>query len=247
LSSSAFLSLSFDSLSDGKSLQALVDSSVKLAAGNSNESNVPVWKPDSSTSSFLKKQANPRSDQLGNNVLLWSGTFGSSCVGSNVPAVKARGFIRGRSARSVATLLMDSSRVKEYNSLSLGRTDLRVLQKGLSTNSKQHGVGETKIVRNRTKPPLTSKVLTFTTLMHARELKDGTIVVVSRAVNDPSATPGDIKSEILLGVNILKPISDDSCEITSVTHVTSPLVPAAFAKTMGSKGARDFITGLSKK
>ena len=194
------------------------------------------------TQAWLKTGAS----DLGATILLWTGNFGSGCTGSSVPAVRARGVIP-RSAFSVAELLMDSAKVKTYNAMSLGRTDVRVYQKGIGASSREYGVGETKIVRNRTQPPLTKKTLTFTTLMHARELENGTVLVVSRAVNDPDgAMEGEVKSEILLGVNVLRPISSHECELTSVTHVQSPLVPEYLAKSMGVKGARDFIRTLTK-
>jgi len=194
------------------------------------------------TQAWLKTGAS----DLGATILLWTGNFGT---GSSVPAVRARGVIP-RSAQSVAELLMDSAKVKTYHAMSLGRTDVRVYQKGIGASSREYGVGETKIVRNRTQPPLTKKTLTFTTLMHARELENGTVLVVlviSRAVNDlDGAREGEVKSEILLGVNVLRPISSHECELTSVTHVQWPLVPEYLAKSMGVKGARDFIRTLTK-
>jgi hypothetical protein len=175
--------------------------------------------------------------------MLWSGTFGNECQGAKVPAVKARGFIP-TPPRRIAELLMDSARVKSYNQMSLGRSDVAVFQAGIDSSTKALGKGETKVVCNRTKPPLTSKVLTFNTLMHARELEGGEYIVVSRAVApEQEATAKELKSEILLGVNVLVPV-DGGCKLTSVTHVDSPLVPSALAKSVGTKGARDFVLSM---
>eukprot|EP00978_Attheya_sp_CCMP212_P012222 scaffold30393_cov47-Attheya_sp.AAC.1 len=55
--------------------------------------------------------------------------------------------------------------------MSLGRHDKVVFQKGVDTREGGFGgPGETKIVRNLTKPPLTKKTIEFVTLMHARPL-----------------------------------------------------------------------------
>jgi hypothetical protein len=90
--------------------------------------------------------------------------------------------------------------------------------------------------------------MVFTTLMHARKLPDSTYLVVSRAVNCPDGEgEGEgkvVKSEIMLGVNILRPLAESSCELSSVTHVNSPLVPGMMAKTVGIKGAVNFINDL---
>jgi hypothetical protein len=142
---------------------------------------------------------------------------------------------------------MDSNRVKVYNKMSLGRTDVTLFQSGIRTKSKEWGEGETKIVKNKTKPPMISKTMVFTTLMHARKMSDSSYVVVSRAVSDGEGDVEEgntIKSEIMLGVNILRPLTESSCELSSVTHVNSPLVPSRMAKTVGVKGAVNFINDI---
>ena len=55
-----------------------------------------------------------------------------------------------------------------------------------------------------------------------------------------------IRSEILLGVNLLRSIpgEPDKTEVTSVTHVYSPSVPTMLAGTVGVKGAVDFIKDI---
>lgn len=86
-------------------------------------------------------------------------------------------------------------------------------------------------------------------------------IVVSRAVNDggPNAAPtatngggggGDgeefIRSEILLGVNLVRPVPDraDACEVTALTHCNSPSVPLMIAGKIGVKGAVDFVKDI---
>ncbi len=55
-----------------------------------------------------------------------------------------------------------------------------------------------------------------------------------------------IRSEILLGVNLLRniPGEPEKTEITTVTHVYSPSVPAMLAGSVGVKGAIDFIKDI---
>jgi hypothetical protein len=85
-------------------------------------------------------------------------------------------------------------------------------------------------------------------------------IVVSRAIvgenshsdsSSSGSTHGEdkkkyIRNEILLGVNILKsvPGEPDWTELTSVTHVYSPLIPLMLAKNAGVKGAVDFVRDI---
>ena len=126
----------------------------------------------------------------------------------------------------------------------------------------KHGDGESKIVRNLTKPPMVSSLLEFVTCMHARPLRpsDSSLlgeesegyVVVSRAVlGDGYDADGDsgeklVRNEILLGVNVLRsvPGEPDKTELVAVTHVYSPMVPLMLAKNAGVKGAVDFVRDI---
>jgi hypothetical protein len=155
------------------------------------------------------------------------------------------------------------------------------------THGGPYGDGESKIVRNLTKPPMVSSELEFVTFMHARKLRpsdnmkmlssslsDGSsktgssdgessspsspvdgYIVVSRAIvgdnyhSDSSSSEEKkkyIRNEILLGVNILKSVPGEPnwTELTSVTHVYSPLIPLMLAKNAGVKGAVDFVRDI---
>ena len=132
------------------------------------------------------------------------------------------------------------------------------------------GDGESKVVRNLTKPPMVSSIIEFVTCMHARRLRpsdadalgvdsdgdapSGGYLVVSRAVTggDQSAADagnGDqklVRNEILMGVNVLRavPGHPDKTELTSVTHAYSSLIPTMLAKGAGVKGAVDFVRDI---
>jgi len=166
----------------------------------------------------------------------------SEYYGANLPVIKTEARLQ-ITPKDMADLLLDSSRVRIYNKMSMGRKDIRIIDcdKGVA-----------KIVKNVTKPPLTSKKIESVTFMHSRLLDEkGTYIVVSRAVTLPStATTGEEKdrdveefgkSEILLGVNLLEPCDDNSSKMTSITHVYAPALPTLVAKRVGVNSATNFV------
>jgi hypothetical protein len=181
------------------------------------------------------------------DILVWCGKCKKEGHGSNVPMIKTKSVIN-MSPKDMAELLLDSSRVKTYNKMSLGRKDAKVMQKGVDTHGPM-GHGETKIVRNLTQPPVAKKKMLATTMMHGRPLRptddiiEGGYVVVSRAVpNLAEETQAYMKSEILLGVNILRNMADpNTCRVTAVTHVYAPSLPTVLASRLGVKSAIDFV------
>jgi hypothetical protein len=175
--------------------------------------------------------------------------------GGHLPIIKSQSIVPLTPAE-LADLLLDSSRVLTYNKWSLGRRDMWV---------HPDADRRAKIVKNRTKPPVGSKPLVSTTLMHARtvSLESGaptsvassssnadSWIVVSRAIGgtlyreDADADCG--RSDILLGVNLLQPVGDDSSLVTAITHVQSTIVPALLAEGLGVKGAIQFVQDLRR-
>jgi hypothetical protein len=128
--------------------------------------------------------------------------------------------------------------------MSLGREDLLILQE--NRDGGPFG-GVTKVVQSESRPPLLRKTLRFTSLFHARRLDDGW-QLVSRAVKNTSdAERSDVLvSEILMGVNLIRRISDESCCFISVNHIRSPMVPMMIAKRVGLQAAVNFIHDLRK-
>ena len=86
---------------------------------------------------------------------------------------------------------------------------------------------------------------------------DAGYIVVSRAIvggasqfDNTDVVVGNseklVRNEILLGVNVLRAIpgQPNKTELTSVTHVYSPMIPLMLAKSAGVKGATDFVRDI---
>jgi len=170
------------------------------------------------------------------DILVWTGRAvdEKETMGGSIPFVKTKSIIP-LSVSEMVDLLLDSEKVKTYNQWSLGRQDCWVYDE------------HTKIVRSKTQPPLGGKTVTTVTLLHARQLEDHW-VVVSRSVGGKSYHDDeDIgRSDILLGINFLQGVDDESCILTAVTHVYSPAVPKMLAETLGVKSAINFVKDMRK-
>ena len=178
-------------------------------------------------------------------VLVWSGNFTHGRYGSELPAVRSAALVH-MAPEALMDLLVDSSRVKEYNKMSLGRTDLLILQDELDGGA--FG-GITKVMRSETRPPMVRKTLSFTSILHVRRLEDDAgFKLVSRAVTSPvdNSLAGTLQSEILLSVNIIKRVegNPNQCLMVAVNHIRSPMVPMMIAKRIGLTAAVIFINDL---
>ena len=224
------------------------------------------WKPDKETEQILHQYGPNGSSSLSyalrhtlppTTILVWTAKFQPSrnAYGSQLPLLRTRGIVSNMTPRAMTSLLMDSSKVQSYNQMSLGRTDDVVFQAGIDSLDGDFGDGESKIVVNLTKPPLVKKLLEFRTLMHARKLRppecgeEEGYVIVSRAVPGSSSSEHQeerIRSEILMGANLLRSIpgTPEHTDVTSVTHVNSPLVHPMVAGKIGRKGAIDFLNDM---
>lgn len=202
------------------------------------------WTTHKDTQKLLKEKEEWSALRDG-DVLMYIGTSKVDGYGSNLPIIRTKSILP-LSAEAMAQLLMDSSQVKTYNKLSVGRKDIKVLN------------DRTKIVCNLTKPPMTSKNMVSVTLMHSRPLGEEDVdmlgdehktghLVVSRAV-PPKMVDDDLKdltrNDILLGVNVLQDFGDNQCLMTAVTHVYSPALPQMLAKKSGCVSAQNFVKDI---
>lgn len=204
----------------------------------------------------------------GSQVLTWIGKVDHNGFGHDWPVVKARGIVRA-SPRTLLEFLKDSSQVQKYVKFSQGREDVLVLQDGIDTlpHESEFGfAGAAKIVRSLLKPRMLPKSIEVLSLWYARslmavpKLMDGAYMVVSRSVweDDSGATQqlpstnhhhhnrchsDRIRSEMLLGVQLLRPCTE-GCEITTITHVYSPVVPEVMAKNAAPSNATQWIRDI---
>ena len=241
------------------------------SAADTTLADASMWTPDSTTAELLKhpsswhdctweladnqatkpwKNIPAAGSREEEQVLVWSGNYAHGGYGSDLPAVRATGIIP-MAPHKLMELLVDSDRVHEYNKLSLGRTDVLVLQDDMCPQGTFGGI--TKVMRSETRPPLLRKTLQFTSLLHARERPSGGYKIVTRAVeglnhHDAHHQPGILKSEILLGVNVILPIPNDPnrCIMIAVNHIRSPMVPMMIAKRIGLQAAVNFFHDLRK-
>mmetsp|Transcript_56591 Transcript_56591/g.111812 ORF Transcript_56591/g.111812 Transcript_56591/m.111812 type:complete len:317 (-) Transcript_56591:92-1042(-) len=152
--------------------------------------------------------------------------------GSANSVVKTRGVVRA-TPQEIFDMIFDSSRTKEYNKYSVGRTDVQKL-----------GGKNSKIVWNRTNPPGTKRPHDFCTLMHGQVYaNNGTHLLMTTATEHPHAKPSKayLRSEILLGVNLMKPVGPRLTELTTINHVKTSGVPAFLAEKFAVSSAIDFV------
>lgn len=155
----------------------LVDTGVCMSS-NTLSSEYVTWSGDKKTEKFIKDYMTNDDDgeekkkswydalDSSQEVLVWSGKFISSndeYYGSELPIIKTTSIIH-KSPKYLAELLMDSTKVKAYNKMSLGRDDVHVFQSGVDTTKEDGKLGvdgECKIVRNLTRPPMVNSNLEF--------------------------------------------------------------------------------------
>jgi len=210
---------------------------------------VYTW-PSSGVASIPQEELPEPNAKYEDMVFLWTGKFQHGCYGSELPAVRAVGIIPAP-PQALFDLLVDSTRVKEYNKMSLGREDLLILQDNLHEDG-PFGKSVTKVMRSTSSPPLVSKTMELVSMLHAQELEDGSgYLIVTRAVSHPENHLSDasvLRSEILLGVNVIRRIAGDPhrCIMINMIHMRSPMVPMIIANRIGASAASGFIKDLQK-
>jgi hypothetical protein len=193
----------------------------------------------------------------GSDVLTWTGGVPHQGFGHDWPVVKARGIVKTH-PRNLLTFLLDSSQIKKYNKMSQGRSDVLVMQEGVDTTAaeSEYGfAGDAKIMRSLNKPRMLPKTIEMLSLWYTRVLEDspGAYMIVNRSVwENDSATPQKssnlLRSEMLLGVMLLRPCKDgEACELTTITHVYSPGVPEMLAKRMAPASAAGLIREIQEQ
>ncbi|CAB9505818.1 expressed unknown protein [Seminavis robusta] len=208
-----------------------------------------TWPTEGQPATIPNDEVPAPGDKIEDIVLLWMGKFQHGLYGSDLPAVRAVGIIPA-APKVLYDMLIDSDRVKEYNKLSLGREDLLVLQNGGEENGPFGKSAVTKVMRSKSSPPLVRQTMQFVSMLHAQELQDKSgYLIVTRAVTHPDDDRSDtsvLRSEILLGVNIIRRIDGDPhrCVMVNMIHMRSPMVPMIIANRIGASAAANFIRDL---
>jgi len=225
-----------------------------------------MWQPDSKSEKLIKKASGDSewmkqtfqkgqkdastAGESSTDVLVWTGSFKHGLYGSEVPAFRSAGIVN-ISAIKLVELLVDSARVKEYNKISLGRTDLVTFDGNLEEEG-PFGKSITKVMRSESKPPLIS-ILVLTSILHAKKLSDGMgYLIVSRAVHRPeegSTVASSVGTEIVMGVNLIVDFDNASdgterCLMLNVSHMRSPMVPMYIAKKLAVTQAHKFVNDI---
>lgn len=236
--------LTGEEFKDPEAVKRFSDEALKLAASEKKNEWIE-WKEHKGTTKILEERDMMTALDNG-EVLVYVGAAKKEGYGSELPIVKTKSILP-MTAREMAELLMDSSRVKVYNKMSLGRKD--VFQWGENT----------KVVRNLTKPPMTKSNMVTVTMMNSRPLEEKDLpllsgphkegyLVVSRAV--PGVADPEVadlpRNDILLGVNLLQDLGPDECLMTAFTHVYSPSIPKVLAKKVGVSSAINFVKDIRK-
>lgn len=232
------------------------------------------WTPEQGTGKLLCKRVSnlshveldgPIGDWLnaayGDEVLVWTSKCIHGGYGSEYPMVKARGLIP-TSALKMVELLLDSDRVKEYNKMSLGRIDEHCFAIGVErlTECPSTGIlGELKIVRSKSQPPVVRKPIELRLLLHARRLSSegnnntSNYLTIGRSIWETEHGTADTdensvtRCEMLLSVNLIRDIpsyNNEWCEITTITHGISPGIPISIGKRIGLAAAAKYIRDI---
>ena len=263
----------------GSIMSSLVIIGLQEATDESNR-----WNATSATDKILKKRAKKKSGgstisdiisplwqnpACGKDVFVWSSKCTRKGHGSDYPVVKSRGLIPA-TAKDVVDLIIDSSRVMEYNKTSIGREDEHILTQDLKSSihsldykcSKINVPGEAKIMCSKSQVPMTRKTLEFKTLFYARKLSsddgidiDGVAyITVGRSVwespdgTSDGADTSSTRCEILLSVNLIREVKslngEKWCELTCINHGISPGIPMFIGKQVALTAAENYIKDI---
>ena len=228
-----------------------------------------MWQPDSKSEKLIKKasdgsewtrqtfeegliKASTVSATSSKDILVWSGSFKHGFYGSEVPAIRSAGIVN-TSAKQLLELLVDSTRVKEYNKISLGRTDIITFDGNLDEEG-PFGKSITKVMRSQSKPPMMSP-LSLTSVLHAKKIPNGSgYLIVNRSVHRPEEEKVASNPEIVIGFNFIVDFDDNvhdsisggsqRCLMISVNHMRAPMVPMYIAKKVAVTTAHKFINDI---
>lgn len=178
-------------------------------------------------------EASATSETTCGKASVWTHQLPCNIHGSENLMIKTKAVVHG-TPQDIFDMFYNSSRAKEYNKYSVGRTDI---------DDKVGGKSLTKVVWSRTKPPATKRPHDFCTLMHGLKYSNGTYVLFSTAIDHPKAplSPQYLRSEILLGATLMIPVGNGMTELTSINHVKSHGIPVFLCNKLSPTVSLGFL------
>jgi hypothetical protein len=136
-----------------------------------------------------------------------SSSFSTDVTGNDWPITKVRAIISNTTSNQLVQFLLDSSQVKSYNNISLGREDVMVWHNNkdtktnhndtcISSNGMNNIDGTLKIVRGKVQPKLFPKIIETFALMYAVAVPDDvpdTYMIVCRSIYEDEEKCSDTK------------------------------------------------------
>jgi hypothetical protein len=156
------------------------------------------------------------------------------------PCVKSTTIIN-IDAETLMEYLLDSAKVKEYNKYSAGRLDIELLS------------SKSKIVWNTMNIPKVIKPYDFCTLLHFYSNPLGNeLILVSKCMNHALVPmhKGYSRSEKIMGLNVLKKLSNDKengnhrTEITCISHQRYANTPVFMIEKSMMRGKVNYLKKL---
>ncbi len=175
-------------------------------------------------------------------IKVWKKWLPSDCCGSEFPCVKATGILRA-SPEDILALLFDSKRTKEYNAYSICRVDIEKLDES------------TKVVWNRTKPPLSKRNHDFCSLMQMswdEEGKKGTLLTTATSHPLAPKSKDSVRSKIQVGLTVVKPYPNgDSANcycshVTTLSHIVIKCAPNWVVNKAAGQNALEFLKSVDR-
>jgi len=214
-------------------LDALIRHSLELLADN----NLSIkWQPDDTTKKILQRYTATSYEDvqwmqiLEEQVLKWTTQV------DNTPMLKTRGIIK-MTPNELNNLLLDCTRVQEYNKCSLGKKDLCAFHPLCG--------GEAKIVEHVMQIPIVGGQVETLSLTHSRPLVDDNagFVIVSRSVKKEL---DDTVGNPCFSISSLRSIAGtEKTELTTLTSISLP-IPKFLMHRVAFYGADDFFCNLRK-
>ena len=218
-------------------VQAVLDALVRHSVDLLDDNNPFIkWQADDTTKKIFQQNTSNSYEDIQWTRLLEERVLKWTSHGENTPMLKTRGIVN-MTPTQLNSLLLDCTRVQEYNKCSIGKKDLCAfnLLRG----------GEAKIVEHVMGIPIVGGKVETLSLTHSRPLLDDSagFLIVSRSVkqelNDTVGNP-------CFSISSMRSIAGtDKTELTTLTSI-SLHVPKFLMHRVAFYGADDFFGNLRK-